>query len=363
MPRGRRDHQDPDDRTGRLSDKELARLVLDDAFVQAAAVKEPPAAERDGGGPLVAPPRPPRLRLAPPPGTRAPFAWLRQRAATIVVVVLVAGMLAGSVGPFASRRTEDSAGDEHDEPVAPRARTSPFAGTPAQQFADGSAGLVLPAARTVGDLQTADVALALYSVRRATLAANIEATVLTGSSHAAYLDAVGPDTRQRLEQADVHGGAAMLGFVTRFPDGVVLAATPPKVSGTFTYEADGTDAVRIEGRHVFAYPARRANDDDGAPAESAPGADAVEVLAIRRDTTWRVARAPDGTTMGKPELLTSAVATSGHCLAEPDGTVWPRFTTPPGAVRAGSAVPVQWNVAEPLISGIDCFLPTGARHT
>lgn len=355
MPRGRRDHPDPDE-AGQLSDKELAQLVLDDAFVRAAAVKEPAAAERDAVGPIAAPPRPPRLRLAPPSGTRAPLAWLRRRAPSIIVVVLVAAMLAGSIGPFASRRAEGGRDEEADEPAAPNAPSSPFAGTPAQQFADGSAGLVLPAARAAGELQTADVALALYSVRRATQAANIERTVLGGTSLAAYLDAVGPETRHRLQEAEVGAAATMLDFVTRFPQSVAVTLDPPKVSGTFTYEPEGTGAVRIEGRHVFAYTVRGAGEDGA-------GNTGAEVVAVRRDTTWRVARAADGDTMAKPELVSAAVATSGHCLVEPDGTVWPRSTTPPGALRTGSAVPVQWDVAQPLIATAGCFLPATARHT
>jgi hypothetical protein len=268
---------------------------------------------------------------------------VRRRAATIVIGLLILAMLAGSVGPFASRRPRPEPTGSPDAPAGEGG--SPFAGTPAAQFADGTAGLVIPAASAVGDLRTADVALALVSVRHATAAANLESSVLRAGSIAPYRHVVGPATQARLD-----GHEGNLGdFVTRFPgQGVELATTAPKVSGTFTYRVDGTAAVLVEGRHLFAY------------ATAAPGAAGnIEIVAVRRDTVWRVERTVDG--MAKPELLTSAVASSGHCLAEgADGFVWPRFTTPDLAVRAGSAVPVQWDVAEPLVASVDCFLPVGS---
>lgn len=280
------------------------------------------------------------------------MAWLRRRFATIVVVVLIAAMVAGSMGPLASRRPAPPAGDDNAETATQPETPSPFAGTPALQFADGEAGLVLPSATPVEGFDTAEVALALHAVRRALIHGNVDEVVTTGVSLAPYLDVVGPETGARVEQ--VLGGHApgetITDYVTRFPrEGVEVAGDlPVKVAGSFRYRAAGAGVLAIDSRHIFAYPAAPARGDT-----------TVELVVVRREITWRIERTASG--LAAPEIVTSTMATSGHCLADDGGFVWPRFTAPDHQPRAGEGVPVDWNIAEPLVAGTDCFLPIASR--
>ncbi len=354
MARGGPDRPDGDDQIGGLTDKELSDLILDEAFVRAAAVKEPAAADRDTAGPIAAPPRPPRLRLAPPPRTRAPFTWVRRRLATIIVVVLVAAMVAGSVGPFAARRPAETPPDDGAEPSTPAEPASPFAGTPAAHYTDGAAGLVIPSATAVEGFETAEVAYALHTVRRALEAGNLDTSVIEGVSLAPYLDIVGPETRGALEAARAGTAAARSAthFVTIFPSGRQQPElTRVKTAGTFTFRAAGSGALAIEGRHLFAYAV--------SPRDTADNPERTEILVVRRDTQWRVEHGPDG--LAPPELVDSAVATSGHCMLDDEGFVWPRFSTPDGERGRTPAVPVQWGTANPLAPTTVCFAPVASR--
>jgi len=353
VARGGPDRPDGEDQAGGLTDEELSGLILDESFVRAAAVKEPPAAERDTASPIAAPPRPARLGLSPPPRTRAPFTWVRRRLATIIVVVLVAAMVAGSIGPFAARRPVDDSTDDGEE-AASRPPASPFAGTPAADYADGAAGLVFPSAAAVEGFATAEVALALHSVRRALAASSLNESVISGASLLPYLDIVGPETRAAAEAASAgHGSETSLTyFVTRFP--VEMADLVParvKASGSFTYRSAGSDGLTIEGRHVFAYAL--------VPAAARDAVHLAEVVIVRRDTEWRVRPGPEG--LARPELLKADVATSGHCLVDDGGFVWPRFSSPPGPIRAGTTVPVQWSTTAALVPGTTCFGPVATR--
>jgi len=342
-----------DDPAGGLSDDELASLILDEAFVRGASVKEPAAAERGTTGPIVAPPRPPRLRPSHPPRERSALTWLRRRLATIIIVVLIAAMVAGSVGPLASRRSNSDDQDRASARETQQPPPSPFAASPAANFADGDRGLVLPAATALGDMSTTDVALALHGVRRAIKTANLDDATVGGSSVGAYVDVVGPETRARLEA--VLAGAptddAVTTFVTRFPaEAAVLSDHPPKVSGVFTSSADPDGGVRITTRHVFAYAVQPAVGEG-------EGEVVTEVVVVRRDTEWRVVRSESG--VAKPELISAEVATSGHCLVDSGGYVWPRFLTPEAPARIGTAVALAtaWRLTERLGPTTDCFLP------
>jgi hypothetical protein len=69
-------------------------------------------------------------------------------------------------------------------PAGPPA--DPFAGSPAEGYADGKAGIVAPAARPVGQFSAAQVAAAYRDVRKLIVAANLNPHTLSGGSPAAF---------------------------------------------------------------------------------------------------------------------------------------------------------------------------------
>jgi hypothetical protein len=59
---------------------------------------------------------------------------------------------------------------------------APFLGTPAQSYADGAAGIVIPPAHAVGNYPAAAVAAAYQMTKRLLIAANLNGPTLNGGT-------------------------------------------------------------------------------------------------------------------------------------------------------------------------------------
>jgi hypothetical protein len=64
----------------------------------------------------------------------------------------------------------------------------PFIGTPANGWADGAAGIIVPAARAHGPYTTAQVRSAYETTRKLLIAGNLDWPTLRGGSPAAFTD-------------------------------------------------------------------------------------------------------------------------------------------------------------------------------
>jgi hypothetical protein len=179
--------------------------------------------------------------------------WLVAVMAGGIAVLLVAAGLAGS-------RVLGWWGD--DEPAArPQPSSSPtqidpFAGTPAEDFAEGADGIVLPEAEPIGDFTADEVAEALEQVREALIAARLDPTVLVDHDLEPLVGVVAPNHQPALEAAI--DSAALGPFPTLVASGATLRPEPPRVKGRITYEfatagAQESPIVQVVTRFVWVY--------------------------------------------------------------------------------------------------------------
>ncbi len=131
--------------------------------------------------------------------------------------------------------------------------SDPFAGTPAEHFAVGAAGIVLPPVTPVPGMTDEQVTAALAQVRHALEASHLDSRVLLGRDPEPLLDLLAPDSasviRSRLDSGDY--GTTLV----RLPAGATLAA-PPRVNGRMTYSRVdwmGTPALAVVTNYVWAY--------------------------------------------------------------------------------------------------------------
>lgn len=148
-------------------------------------------------------------------------------------------------------------------------RERPFAGSPAINYADNEAGIVLPEAKAVGDYSAATVQKALENTRKLLIAGNLDRSVLTGGATAPFLDLLDPETgaAEGLAKAIAHpddkNGTA-LGWITRFDTTQVELVGPVvKVDGIMSYKVDDDGILAIHTDYSFVYAVAKAGHPDG----------------------------------------------------------------------------------------------------
>lgn len=141
----------------------------------------------------------------------------------------------------------------------------PFAGVPPDHWANGAAGIVLPAAKPVGAFSSAQVATAYATTRKLLIAANLNQQTLLGGAPTAFADLLAPDQRtQFLDGLDKPGTTkngqelSTRTWVTSFaPGSAQLIGSVIKVHGSMSaavvHESGGVVlAVNID--YTFVYP-------------------------------------------------------------------------------------------------------------
>jgi hypothetical protein len=202
--------------------------------------------------------------------------WLLVILAAAVVVVLVAvglvgGRLLGFWGP-----DDDPAAQPTASPT-PTGPPSPFAGTPAEDFAEGADGIELPQAEAVGDYTADQVAEALEQVREALIAARLDESMLVDHNPTAFLAALAPDHRPA--QQRVFDEAAFAEFATQVAEDAQLAPEIPRVAGDLSYEAATAEGdlavIEVTSRFVWVYAFETADDQFGG-----------DLVVVRDELVW-----------------------------------------------------------------------------
>jgi hypothetical protein len=284
-PPGAQDRPDPDDIQQRISEIE-AELRKPAKFT------EPSAAERAGKPalrdsrkarklrkpvPEPAPaPAPEHWRSGPgQPGREPPGhgrAW-----SLLIAVVVIAGLAAAGIElpklalhktPAATHRTQATPASRPTTAAGASFLPSPtvaapFLGTPAQSYADGAAGIVVPPAQPVRSYSAAQVAAAYRTTRKLLIAANLNGPTLGGGTpHAFARLLVSQQRTQFLAGLDKTGYNAKGGlrstrtWVIAFAPGTELVGTVIKVHGTMqasTYSDGGNAVLRIQVNYLFVY--------------------------------------------------------------------------------------------------------------
>lgn len=192
-------------------------------------------------------------------------------AVAVVVVAMKPSLLPGD--PFGS--SSASAAPVNSAPlpaetaaptVAPSADPGtptldrPFAGSPAERWADGAAGIVLPKATPVGSLTKEQVATALDNTKALLIGANLDPATLRGERPAAAMAVLDPrqpgtidDLNRWLRAPDRKHDPLRL--FSRFdPAEVRPVGKVVKTRGRITFRADKNAAVVIHADYTFVYP-------------------------------------------------------------------------------------------------------------
>ncbi|GHF61967.1 hypothetical protein FHX82_002858 [Amycolatopsis bartoniae] len=139
----------------------------------------------------------------------------------------------------------------------------PFADTPAQNWAEGIAGLTVPPATKVGGFSQEQVGAALEQVKQVIAAAQFDQATLVGHNPEKYLTALAPNARSQIRsQADQ--------FVTYLADGYPLLPASPRMTGALTPRAGNKGELVVHTSYVVAYAFDPGSRDIQGPAEMEP---------------------------------------------------------------------------------------------
>ncbi|MFE4218523.1 hypothetical protein [Streptomyces sp. NPDC056844] len=241
-----------------------------------------------------------------------------RRAAAVLGFVVVLGALVVTMRP--SLLTGHLPGGS-DEDGADRATLAqPFQGSPALDWADGAAGIELPAATAAGGLSKGEVDQALRATRQLLIAANLDPATLRGERPDRALELLDPlqeGEPDRLERAlaDPSEEQDPLMMFSRFdPAGTRLVGEVVKTRGEMTFEAGAPGSVEVHADFTFVYPLVR------------PGGDEVARTIVRRQLTTAL-HDPKRfrATRGKLSVLSSDQNFGNTACEAYDGFLHPSF--------------------------------------
>jgi hypothetical protein len=140
----------------------------------------------------------------------------------------------------------------------------PFAGTPSDGWADGAAGITVPAARAHGPFTAAQVQAAYQTTRKLLIAANLDWPTLRGGTPNAFASLLTSGQRHEFLTGLGKKGLDKQGFqlstrdwVTSFAPGTTkFVTTVVKVHGSMsatTAVSSGSTVLRIKVNYLFVY--------------------------------------------------------------------------------------------------------------
>ncbi|NGO12261.1 hypothetical protein G5C60_32805 [Streptomyces sp. HC44] len=171
-----------------------------------------------------------------------------------------------SVAPLPDETAPPTAAPTSGAPGTPTL-DRPFAGSPAAQYADGAAGIVLPEATPIGSLTEAQVDKALKQTRKFLVDANLDPKTLLGGTPETALGILDPKQPRMLDDAkswlrEPGEDRDPLSLFTRFdPDEVRLVGDVVKTRGRLTFKPGDHASVAIHADYTFVYALAPAHPD------------------------------------------------------------------------------------------------------
>ncbi|MEU5158778.1 hypothetical protein AB0G74_04100 [Streptomyces sp. NPDC020875] len=239
----------------------------------------------------------------------------------------------------------------------------PFRGSPAARWADGAAGITVPAARATGWMDAARVDRALRQSRDFLVASGLDSRVLRGERPAGAIALLNPhqkDVQQYLRTALSPAAKPTaetdpLLLFSRFrPGQAQLVGDAVKTRGRLDFREGKRGAVEVTADVTFVYPVTPA------AAEGDPDAEVIRtivrrVLVMSWDDPSRVTTEP-----GTMSLVSYALdMTNGGC-GEPTGYFTPPFGTADARPADGGQRIDPYDRSRPIANGDgdDCATAT-----
>ncbi len=197
----------------------------------------------------------------------APQSWRHQ--VTALVKSSASGRPSQTTAPAVKLSTQPLSPADTDGPPA-----DPFSGTPAASWADGAAGIAVPAARAQDRYSAAQVRSAMETTRKLLIAGNLNWPTLRGGRPTAYADLLTGQQRAtflaglRTKALNKDGTQKNTRtWVTSFaPGSTQFVTTVIKVHGTMSARAaseSGTPVLRVRFDYLFVF----AIEPPGDPAD------------------------------------------------------------------------------------------------
>jgi len=178
----------------------------------------------------------------------------RHRPKVVAIVALGVVVAVGALLVNGSRRGETS------QPSGAAPRTAygvdvdrPFAGTPAEGWADGEAGIVAPEPAAVGDYPAEAVAAAYTKVRLVLITARLDRSVIEDHDEEKLLALLAPEAQAEPRRDFAAHPDKAYAYATRVADGFHLLPAQPKVRGSMRAEQADDGALRVRTNYAFAY--------------------------------------------------------------------------------------------------------------
>ena len=198
------------------------------------------------------------------------WSWRPRRPWPLPVALLVIAALAATAYYVIPGLTRARGTDRLGTATSPARSTlpsptmaAPFRGTPAQSYADGAAGILIPAAHPVGTYSAAQVAAAYQTTKQLLVAANLNQPTLAGGPPEAFASLLIPPQRTffqtNLDKNGVNSQGQVTstrGWVTSFAAGTRLAGKVIKVYGTLsatTGSDKGAPILLVHANYLFVY--------------------------------------------------------------------------------------------------------------
>ncbi|GAA2257776.1 MULTISPECIES: SCO2583 family membrane protein [Kitasatospora] len=342
----------PDGGSG--NEDEYRSVVFDESFVRAARIQELSASERLGGYSRGVRPRLGFGHIGSLPRQAVALLLLVVMAFAAAVYFGVSSPRRMGVQPTGNQLTVSMAALSPSSAVPAVADPkSPFAALP-PGYADGAAGLGIPAGSATAHFTRIEVTRALDTVQHFLVASALNPATLVQGETGAVRALVTPGEQAQYDQSlnspgdDQHHAAT--GWLVRFDPGkVALAVDSVKVAGGMKVTEADSATLEIDTDHTLVYALRPAGTDTSAP---------VSLFSVRRELRFEF----DHTDIGAGRArLVDAVLQAGPmaCGAPLADHLQPLLAgqsagTPPAVDPADHTVPA-WQVCGVLG-------PLGAGH-
>ncbi|MFI5472492.1 hypothetical protein ACIA6D_19940 [Streptomyces cacaoi] len=171
-----------------------------------------------------------------------------------------------SASPLPAETAAPSAAPDSVDPERPTL-ARPFAGSPAAQWADGEAGIVLPKATRVGSMSKAQVEQALKQTGKLLIDANLDPVTLRGGRPETALAVIDPQQKDLLKLLNTalskpdKDHDPLLMFSRFDPAELRLAGDVVKTRGRMTFKAGERASLVVHADYTFVYPVVRIGKD------------------------------------------------------------------------------------------------------
>lgn len=244
--------------------------------------------------------------------------------------------VAAASAPLSPETARPTSAPPADAPGVPTLKR-PFAGSPAERWANGADAIVLPPATAVGTLSKTQVASALKATKQLLVASNLDPATLRGERPQAALDVIEPRQTELLGLLDTSLRKPderhdPLWMFSRFdPDEIRLAGDVVKVRGRMTFKPGEHASVVVHADYTFVYPVTRVG---GSTSE-------VERTIVRRVLDVELSDpAKYRVTPGKLAVLDYLQEMANSACGIHDGYLHPQFASdaPSGERPTGAAM-------------------------